>query len=174
MEKKGLVLWFTGLPGSGKTTIVKNIETILKKQEKVEVLDGDELRKWLSSDVGFDKEGRERHIKRVIKISEMLSRNGVTVLVALISPYRNIREEARHLLGESFKEIFVKCSLQTCIRRDPKGNYARALRGEIKEMTGIDDSYEEPLNPDLVINTEILSLQESIDLVLNFIKNNRK
>src|SRR5437660_1027205 len=158
MEKKGIVFWFTGRPGSGKTSLINSILPDLKRQHKVEVLDGDELREWLSPEAGFSKEGRERHIRRVIRISDILSRNGVTVIVSLVSPYIKIREEARNFLGASFREIFVKCSLETCIKRDPKGHYAKAVKGEIKNMTGIQDSYEEPLNAELVLDTENKSI----------------
>lgn len=174
MEKKGLVFWFTGRPGSGKTALVKAIAPILQKQCKVEILDGDELRQWLSPEAGFSKEGRERHITRVIRISEMLSRNGITALVSLVSPYRKIREEARNFIGDSFREIFVKCSLETCMKRDPKGHYAKALKGEIKDMTGIQDSYEEPLNAELVIDTEKHSMEESVRILIDFIKSELK
>jgi adenylylsulfate kinase len=170
MEKKGIVFWFTGRPGSGKTTIINTIIENIKKQQKVEILDGDELREWLSPEAGFSMEGRERHIRRVIRISEILSRNGVVVLVSLVSPYRKIREEARNFLGASFKEIFVKCSLETCMKRDPKGHYAKAIKGEIKNMTGIQDSYEEPINPELVLDTENKSVEESVQILMNFIK----
>ena len=174
MEQKGSVLWFTGRPSSGKSTIINSILTTLQKNGSVEVLDGDELRTWLSPEAGFSKEGRERHITRVIRISEMLSRNGILVLVSLVSPYRKIREEARKFIGDSFKEIFVKCSVETCIKRDPKGHYTKALKGEIKDMTGIQDTYEEPISPELVIDTEKLSLEDSAKVVLNFIANQKQ
>jgi adenylylsulfate kinase len=169
MEKKAEVFWFTGRPGSGKTTLINAIIPILKKQKKVEVLDGDELREWLSPEAGFSKEGRERHIRRVIRISEMLSRNGIVTLVSLVSPYKMIRGEARNFIGNSFKEIYVHSSVETCVKRDPKGHYAKALKGEIKDMTGIQDSYEEPSNPELVVNTEKQTVEESVQSVLNFI-----
>ena len=169
MLKKGLVFWFTGRPGSGKSTIINSIFSTLQQDGPVEILDGDELRIWLSPEAGFSKEGRERHITRVIRISDMLSRNGVLVLVSLVSPYRKIREEARKFIGDSFKEVFVKCSIETCVKRDPKGHYSKAIKGEIKDMTGIQDVYEEPLSADLVIDTEKLSLEESTKLVLDFI-----
>ena len=170
MLKKGLVFWFTGRPGSGKSTIINSIFPILQQDGPVEILDGDELRIWLSPEAGFSKEGRERHITRVIRISDMLSRNGILVLVSLVSPYRKIREEARKFIGDNFKEIFVKCSIETCVKRDPKGHYSKAIKGEIQNMTGIQDVYEEPLSADLVIDTEKLSLEESKKLVLDFIR----
>lgn len=174
MQKRGLVLWFTGRPGSGKSTIINSIISTLLQNGQVEVLDGDELRTWLSPEAGFSKEGRERHIIRVIRISEMLSRNGILVLVSLVSPYRKIREEARQFIGDNFKEIFVKCSIETCVKRDPKGHYSKALKGEIKDMTGIQDVYEEPLSADLVIDTEKLSVEDSKKLVLDFIHKQNK
>ncbi|CUR50907.1 putative adenylyl-sulfate kinase [Nitrosotalea devaniterrae] len=170
MSEEGLVLWFTGRPGSGKTSIVNQVYHILKKYNKAEILDGDELRKWLSPEAGFSRDDRERHINRVIGICSILSRNGIIVFVALVSPYRKIREEARKILGKNFKEIYVKCSIETCMKRDPKGHYKLALKGEIKEMTGIQDPYEEPIDPDLIIDTEAQAIEESVQLVLDFIE----
>ncbi|MGQ4891987.1 MAG: adenylyl-sulfate kinase [Candidatus Njordarchaeia archaeon] len=164
--EKGFVLWFTGLPGAGKTTLGRKIYEILKeKGYKVEMLDGDEVRKWLSPEAGFTKEDRERHLRRVIYVSKLLARNGVIVIATFVSPYRAIREEARKNIKD-FVEVFVKCSVDTAIKRDPKGLYKRALKGEIKNMTGIDDPYEEPINPEIVVDTERLSVEESIDLIL--------
>ncbi|RLG62242.1 adenylyl-sulfate kinase [archaeon] len=152
--EKGCVVWLTGLPGSGKTTIAKILEKELRARGyKVELLDGDEVRKWLSPEAGFTREDRERHLRRVIYVSKLLARNGVIVLASFVSPYRSIRAEARRIIGD-FIEVYVKCSLETVIKRDPKGLYARALRGEIKHMTGIDDPYEEPENPEVIVDTE--------------------
>ena len=152
--EKVCVVWLTGLPGSGKTTIAKILEKELRARGyKVELLDGDEVRKWLSPEAGFTREDRERHLRRVIYVSKLLARNGVIVLASFVSPYRSIRAEARRIIGD-FIEVYVKCSLETVIKRDPKGLYARALRGEIKHMTGIDDPYEEPENPEVIVDTE--------------------
>ena len=152
--EKGCVVWLTGLPGSGKTTIARILEKELRARGyKVELLDGDEVRKWLSPEAGFTREDRERHLRRVIYVSKLLARNGVIVLASFVSPYRSIRAEARRIIGD-FIEVYVKCSLETVIKRDPKGLYARALRGEIKHMTGIDDPYEEPENPEVIVDTE--------------------
>jgi len=158
---RGFVVWLTGLPGSGKTTIARILEKILRESGmNVEVLDGDEIRKNLNPDLGFSKEDRETHIKRVVYLSKLLARNDVAVIVSLISPYRAVREYARKEL-RNFVEVWVKCSLQTCINRDPKGLFKRALNGEIKNLTGLQDTYEEPLNPELIVDTEMEKPEES-------------
>ncbi len=162
----GFVVWLTGLPGSGKTTISKELEPKLRGMGiHVEVLDGDEIRQNLSKGLGFTREDRETHLKRVVYVAKLLSRNGVGVVAAFISPYRSIREYARKETT-NFVEVFVKCSLQTCAKRDPKGLYKQASTGQIKDLTGPQDLYEEPLNPDLVVDTEALSVPASADLIL--------
>ena len=158
MSNKGFVVWLTGLPASGKTTIARRVGEYLQSRGfRVEILDGDEVRRWLSPEAGFSREDRERHLKRVAYVSRLLARNGVAVLASFVSPYRNVREEARKIIeSESLKfiEVYVKCSLEECIRRDPKGLYRKALKGEIKDMTGIQDPYEEPLKPEVVVDSE--------------------
>jgi adenylylsulfate kinase len=152
---EGFVLWLTGLPGAGKTTIAKILEEKLRSQGiKVEVLDGDEVRKNLSPNLGFSKEDREIHAKRVAYVSQLLARNGVVVIVALISPYRSFRENARALIGSKFIEVWVKASSETCKKRDPKGLYKKAGSGQISNLTGIQDPYEPPLNPEIIVDTE--------------------
>jgi adenylyl-sulfate kinase len=164
--REGFVVWLTGLPGSGKTTIARELEPELKKRGwPVEVLDGDEIRQNLSKGLGFSREDRETHLKRVTYVAKLLSRNGVTVIAAFISPYRNIREYARKETT-NFVEVFVKCSVEACAKRDPKGLYKKASAGQIKNLTGPQDLYEEPLQPDLVVDTERLNLRESVDTIL--------
>ena len=164
--KEGFVVWLTGLPGSGKTTIARELEPELKKRGWcVEVLDGDEIRQNLSKGLGFSREDRETHLKRVTYVAKLLSRNGVAVIAAFISPYRNIREYARKETT-NFIEVFVKCSVEACAKRDPKGLYKKASAGQIKDLTGPQDLYEEPLQPDLVVDTERLNLRESVDSIL--------
>jgi len=140
MSNKGFVVWLTGLPASGKTTIARRVGEYLQSRGfRVEILDGDEVRRWLSPEAGFSREDRERHLRRVAYVSRLLARNGVAVLASFVSPYRNVREEARKIIeseGLKFIEVYVKCSLEECIRRDPKGLYRKALKGEIKDMTG--------------------------------------
>jgi len=167
------VVWLTGLPGSGKTTIARELEPELKKRGWcVEVLDGDEIRQNLSKGLGFSREDRETHLKRVTYVAKLLSRNGVAVIAAFISPYRNIREYARRETT-NFLEVYVKCSVEGCARRDPKGLYKKASAGEIKNLTGPQDLYEEPTKPDLVIDTERLTVQQSVDSILAMLKQAR-
>jgi adenylylsulfate kinase len=167
---KGFVVWLTGLPASGKTTIARGLEEELRRRGlKVEVMDGDEVRKGLSRDLGFSKEDREKHAMRVAYVSKLLARNGVAVIVALISPYRSFRDSIREQI-ENFIEVFVKCPVEECARRDPKGLYAKAFAGEIKDFTGVDDPYEEPLNPELVLDTVAESTGESVRKILDYLR----
>lgn len=157
----GVVVWMTGLSGAGKTTIAMRLREILEERDRrVEVMDGDEIRKGLSSDLGFSKEDRDQHAQRVQFVSKLLARNGVIVLVALISPYREFRHRVRADISD-FLEVFIDTSLDTCIERDPKGLYAKALAGEIKDMTGLDDPYEEPETPEIRVKTETCDVDEA-------------
>lgn len=172
--EKGFVVWFTGLPGSGKTTIATRVAEILKSMGyRVEVLDGDWVRKTINPDAGFTREQRRIHLLRVAWIARLLARNGVIVLCSFVSPYRDVRAEIRRIVEEEglkFIEVYTKCSLEECIRRDPKGLYKKALRGEIKHFTGISDPYEEPPNPDLVLDTEHDSIENNVAKVVNKLK----
>ena len=151
---QGFVIWLTGLPGSGKTTIAQKLLKELKQRNlKVELFDGDEVRRNLSKGLGFSKEDRDTHNKRIIYVCELLTRNSVNTIVSLISPYRSTRAYARQNLPK-FVETYLKCSIEECIRRDPKGLYKKALAGEITNMTGIQAPYEEPQNPELTLDTE--------------------
>lgn len=157
----------TGLPGSGKTTIALEVERRLRDMGRnVEILDGDEVRKGLSSDLGFSKEDRQRHAKRVTFVAKVLTRNGVIVLVGLISPFRAFRQYAREEIGE-FIEVFVDTSLDECIERDPKGLYKLAMDGKIQDLTGLQDPYEAPEDPELVIPTEEITVEQAADMVMD-------
>jgi adenylylsulfate kinase len=173
-DDKGFTLWFTGLSGAGKTTISHKVESELRERgSRVEVLDGDIIRENLSKGLGFSKEDRDTNIRRIAFVADLLSRNGVPVITAAISPYREIRAEARELMGERFIEVFVKASVDTCIERDPKGLYEKALKGEIKEFTGVSDPYEEPLDPEVTLETESESPEESAGRIITLLEERR-
>jgi adenylylsulfate kinase len=163
--ENGFCIWLTGLSGSGKTTIANELKRRLAGHRFLETMDGDEIRKGLSRDLGFSKEDRNEHNKRVIFCSKLLARNGVIVVVALISPYRETRAYAKEQIPNTM-EVFVKAPLEVCIERDPKGLYKKALAGEIKQFTGIDDPYEEPTQADLVVETHKETVHESVDKIL--------
>jgi adenylylsulfate kinase len=166
-DEKGFTLWFTGLSGAGKTTISKEVEEQLRSRgSKLEILDGDVVRENLSKGLGFSKEDRDTNIRRIAFVADLLSRNGVPVITAAISPYRELRDEARELMGDRFIEVFVKASVEVCADRDPKGLYEKAFAGEIKEFTGVSDPYEEPLSPELTLDTENETPEESAGKIL--------
>ncbi|EGK89564.1 adenylyl-sulfate kinase [Microcoleus vaginatus PCC 9802] len=165
--EKGFILWFTGLSGSGKTTITKALQPELKARGcKVEILDGDVVRTNLSKGLGFSQEDRDTNIRRIGFVAHLLSRNGVAVMTAAISPYRAIRDEIR-AMEPNFVEVYITAPLEVCEGRDVKGLYAKARAGEIKGFTGIDDPYEEPLNPEIICYTERESVEESVKKVLS-------
>ena len=168
---KGFTLWFTGLSGAGKTTISKLVETELhNRRNRLEILDGDVVRENLSKGLGFSKEDRDTNIRRIAFVADLLSRNGVPVITAAISPYREIRDEARELMGDRFIEVFVKASVEVCAERDVKGLYAKAFSGEIKEFTGVSDPYEEPLNAEIVLDTENETPEESAQKLISLLE----
>jgi adenylylsulfate kinase len=162
---RGFTLWFTGLSGAGKTTLTEAILPHLRASGvRVEVLDGDEVRTNLSKGLGFSKEDRDTNIRRIGYVGRLLSRNGVGVIAAAISPYREIRDEVRRAVeadGAAFVEVYVKASLDALIARDVKGLYKKAIAGEIKQFTGISDPYEEPLAPEVTIETDRETVEES-------------
>ncbi len=166
-EQRGVTVWFTGLSGSGKTTIRIELEKKLRAQGlKVEVLDGDIVRQNLTKGLGFSKEDRDENIRRIGFVSQLLTRNGVIVLVSAISPYRGIRDEVRERIGD-FVEVYANAPLSVCEDRDVKGLYKRARSGEIKQFTGISDPYEAPENPEVECRTDLETLEESANKVLS-------
>jgi adenylylsulfate kinase len=168
---KGFTLWFTGLSGSGKTTITNQLVTELRKREVgLEVLDGDIVRENLSKGLGFSKEDRDTNIRRIAFVANLLSRHDIPVITAAISPYREIRNEAREIMDDRFIEAYVKASVEVCEERDVKGLYAKARSGEIKEFTGVSDPYEPPENPELTIDTEAQSPEESAQQILSYLE----
>ncbi len=167
MEHKGFTIWLTGLSGAGKTTISDALEPLLRERgiTKLEKLDGDVVRTHLSKGLGFSKEDRDTNIRRIGWVAEVLTRNGVCVIASAISPYRDIREQNRRDIG-NYIEVYVKCSIPELTRRDVKGLYEKALKGEIANFTGISDPYEEPLNPEVIVDTEKEELDESVAKVM--------
>lgn len=166
MEQLGFTLWFTGMSGSGKTTLARRVESILRARGlKVEVLDGDVVRTNLSKGLGFSKEDRDTNIRRIGFVCKLLTRNGVVAIGSAISPYRAIRDELRADIGH-FVEVFVQCPLETLIERDVKGLYGKALVGEIENFTGISDPYEEPLNPEVICQTDQETPEESAGKII--------
>ncbi len=163
---RGCVIWFTGLSGSGKTTIAHEVEErLLDAGVPVEILDGDIVRENLSKGLGFSKEDRDTNIRRIAFVAHLLQRNGVFAITAAISPYREIRDEARAMIKD-FVEVFADAPIDICEERDVKGLYAKARAGEIKGFTGIDDPYEAPLNPEVVCKTGEESVEQSAQKVI--------
>ena len=163
----GVTIWFTGLSGSGKSTIARILEKRLKAiLRKVEVLDGDVIRTNLSKGLGFSKEDRDTNIKRIGFVCHLLTRNDVIAIAAAISPYREIRDDNRSLIG-NFIEVYAKCALEECAKRDVKGLYQKAMAGQIKGFTGVDDPYEEPLHPEVVCETDKETPEQSADKIWN-------
>ena len=161
------MLWFTGLPSAGKSTLAGTVAECMRARgdRPVEVLDGDELRQHLSRELGFSKADRDTHIRRVAFVASLLARNGVAVVAAFVSPYRAARDKARAQVDQ-FVEVYVRCPLEELIRRDVKGLYAKALRGEIANFTGVSDPYEEPLNAELVVDTNLEPAEASAQRVV--------
>ncbi|NJK67641.1 MAG: adenylyl-sulfate kinase [Oscillatoriales cyanobacterium RU_3_3] len=167
MLQDGITVWFTGLSGAGKTTVSTELAKVLRRQgHKVEVLDGDTVRKSLTRDLGYSRADRDENIRRIGFVADLLTRNGVIVLVSVISPYRDVREEVRHQIG-NFIEVYVKAPLEVCEQRDVKGLYKRARAGEIRGFTGIDDPYEPPLHPQVECQTDRETVVESVAKVMD-------
>jgi adenylylsulfate kinase len=166
-KKEGVVLWFTGLSGAGKSTLAEAVAPKLRALgRKVETLDGDVVRTHLSKGLGFSREDRDTNIARIAFVAHLLQRNGVFVLTSAISPFRETRESARNLIGD-FVEIHVAPPLGECIKRDVKGLYAKAIAGEIQQFTGISDPYEEPLSPELRLDTSRATVDEGVARILS-------
>ncbi|ABM81189.1 adenylyl-sulfate kinase [Hyperthermus butylicus] len=171
--KRGIVAWLTGLPGSGKTTIARlAAEKLREMGYRVEHLDGDWVRKTINPDAGYTREERRRHLLRVAWIARLLARHGVIVLCSFVSPYRDVRREVREIVeaeGVPFIEVYVKCPVEECIKRDPKGLYRKALQGLIKHFTGVSDPYEPPENPDLELDTVSNTAEENAEKLVETI-----
>ena len=175
LRQKGVILWLTGLSGSGKSTIGHELEyRLLNMGHLAYVLDGDNIRHGLNGDLGFSPQDREENIRRIGEVAKLFADLGIITITAFISPYKKDRQRVRSLVKEDeFVEIYVKCSIDVLKQRDTKGMYEKALRGEIKEFTGVSAPYEEPENPELVLNTEKESIEESVNKVLEYLKNKK-
>jgi adenylyl-sulfate kinase len=167
---KGFTLWFTGLSGAGKSTLSAPVaERLRALGHRVEILDGDIVRTNLSKGLGFSKEDRDTNIRRIGFVSNLLSRNGVVAITAAISPYRDIRDEVRRMVtndGAGFVEVFVSCPIEVLAERDVKGLYKKALAGEIKNFTGVDDPYEAPVNPEVTVDSSVEKVEDSVEKIL--------
>ena len=171
MAGRGFTLWFTGLSGAGKSTLSQAVADELQRRGRtVERLDGDEVRTRLSRGLGFSKADRDENIRRIGFVARLLSRNGAIAIAAAISPYRDVRDEVRRDHDAPFVEIFVDCPIETLVKRDPKGLYAKALRGEIQQFSGISDPYEPPLKPEITVQTDRESIDVSRDAVLRWLE----
>jgi adenylylsulfate kinase len=167
----GWTLWFTGLSGAGKSTLAEAIrDEIAARGLRAEILDGDEVRTNLSKGLGFSKEDRDTNIRRIGFVARLLSRNGVVAIGAAISPYREVRDEVRRAHEAPFVEVFVDCALDELVRRDRKGLYAKALRGEIAHFTGVSDPYEPPLAPDIHVRTDCETPEESSARIVTWLE----
>ena len=163
---EGFTVWLTGLSGAGKSTLAEQLTPQLRERGVlVEVLDGDEVRTNLSKGLGFSREDRDTNIRRIGYVAKLLSRNGVGVITAAISPYREVRDEVRAMIP-NFVEVYVGCPLDELVRRDVKGLYAKALRGEIANFTGVSDPYEEPLTPEVAVDSSVETVEASAARIL--------
>ncbi len=171
MKQKEMVVWFTGLPCSGKTSISRALHSRLREERlNSKILDGDEVRRTLSADLDFTEKGRRENVRRVGEVSKLLAESGMIVLVALVSPYRNDRNQVRKILKpDQFVEVYVDCPIGVCEERDVKGMYKKAKTGEIKGFTGISSPYEAPTNPEIHLQTHKQGLEECLDVVHEYI-----
>lgn len=164
--KQGFTVWLTGMSGAGKSSISERLAAELSRRgENVEVLDGDEVRTHLSKGLGFSKEDRDINIDRIAFVAKLLVKHGAAVITAAISPYEEAREKARNQIGNCL-QVYVRCSIEELARRDVKGLYAKAMRGEIGQFTGISDEYEEPKSPDVIVDTEHEEIAESVGKII--------
>ncbi|MDC1206448.1 adenylyl-sulfate kinase [Akkermansiaceae bacterium] len=175
LAQRGIVLWMYGLSGSGKSTIAAALERKLHEDGRfVVILDGDNFRNGLNSDLGFSDEDRHENVRRVAEVAKMFAAQGVIVIVSVITPKIALRDQAREIVGEKFREIFIKASYETCAQRDPKGLYAKVAAGEIKQFTGRDSGFEEPEAPDLVLETEKHRVEDSaLKLLTEYFSSNQ-
>jgi len=170
LNQKGVCLWFTGLSGSGKSTIAQALaETLHKEKRHLYTLDGDNIRHGLCKDLGFSDIDRRENIRRIAELSKLFVDSGTIVLCSFISPFISDRDAARSLLGKDFVEVFIDCPFDICAKRDPKGLYKQAIAGKIKHFTGLDSPYEAPLNPEIIIKSNERSLEDAVKDILYYL-----
>ena len=168
-EHPGIVIWFTGLSGSGKSTIANELDVELNERGlRTYILDGDNIRMGLNKDLGFSPKSRKENIRRISEVAKLFADSGTIVMTAFISPYREDRDSGRTVIGSDYIEVFVNTPIEECIKRDPKGLYKKAIAGEIKGFTGIDAPYEEPLNPEISLDN--LSIEKSVEILINYLE----
>lgn len=169
LKQSSPVIWLTGLSGSGKSTIANALSNRLYNNQNLSyVLDGDNIRSGLNKDLGFSDNDRKENIRRISEVAKLFSDSGLITVTAFISPFIEEREKAKEIIGEDFCEIFVKASIETCEERDPKGLYKKARAGQIPNFTGLDSPYESPVNPDLVLDTNSNTLEECVNLIIEY------
>lgn len=174
LKQRGTVLWFTGLSGSGKSTVASLLEKRLHSMGKLTyLLDGDNVRHGLNSDLGFSEEDRIENIRRISELSRLFVDAGIITITTFISPFINDRERVKKLLGEDFIEVYIDCPLEICEKRDPKGIYKKARQGEIKNFTGIDSPYEKPISPEITVSTHLNSIDECVDSIIDYLNTNK-
>lgn len=171
LKQQGVLLWFTGLSGSGKSTIANRVqETLYHNKKLTYLLDGDNIRHGLCSDLGFKLEDRGENIRRIGEVAKLFVDSGVITLGTFVSPLRADRDKVRNLLGDDFIEVYVKCSLETCEARDPKELYKKARSGDIKNFTGIDSPYEEPISAEIVLDTDENDIDKCVKQIINYLE----
>ena len=171
LDQKGVTIWLTGLSGSGKSTIAVELEhALIENRHQSYILDGDNIRHGLNKNLGFSPEDRTENIRRIGEVAKLFTDAGIITIAAFVSPYREDRDGVRKLLDDEFIEVYVKCSLDVCEGRDTKGLYKKARAGEVKDFTGISAPYEEPLNPELTIDSSKLTVEESTRAILNYLE----
>ena len=172
LDQKGIVFWLYGISGSGKSTIATEVERMLCNEGRFAVvLDGDNLRSGLNSDLGFTDEARDENVRRTAEVAKLFASQGVITLISVITPLRKFRETARQIIGDDFNEIYIKADFETCAQRDPKGLYARAAAGKVANFTGKDSGFEEPEFAELILDTQIQSPKESAAKILALLAN---
>lgn len=171
LKQKGILLWFTGLSGSGKSTVASALEKRLHDLGKLTyALDGDNVRHGLNSNLGFSDGDRIENIRRIGEVSKLFVDAGIITIATFVSPFKDDRQKVRDLLGQDFVEIFIDCPLEVCEQRDPKGIYKKARAGEIKHFTGIDSPYEKPINPEITVSTHLSTLDKCVDKIITYLK----